>query len=117
MKDNVTVDGVVLTRAQIEAAVRELDAEPVERKLVLGIEGFQQEFSDGETYYYFPLSPTKIREWAKSLMADCVPGISIEPDGRICLCENLTSTPATTALRSQYRIIRIASLNVTEVTE
>jgi hypothetical protein len=29
MKDKVTVDGVVLTRAQIEAAVAELDAEEV----------------------------------------------------------------------------------------
>jgi hypothetical protein len=124
MKDKVTVDGVVLTRAQIEAAVRELDAKPVERKLVVGVEGFRQRFTQEggkhSDYHYFPLDHNDIISVAHSLTHDendGAVGISIGPTGRITMCYSLGAAPITTAIRSEYPIVRIHSLNTTEVTE
>jgi hypothetical protein len=117
MKDKVTVDGVVLTRAQIEAAVRELDAEPVDRELTFGFEGFRQTIGD-KSHYYFPLDPEDIRHVAQRLEKGHAPGVVIDADGSIYLSRYLEDAPVTTAIRKQnYTVVRIASLNVTEVTE
>lgn len=116
MKDKVTVDGVVLTRAQIEAAVRELDAEPVDRELMVGLEGFRQDIGD-ESHYYFPLNPDDIRLVAANLKEGHAPGIVIDSDGSIYLCRYLEVAPITMAIGRRHTVVRIIGVQTEEVTE